>query len=182
MGNFRPIFSNNTIFKHNFHVCVNHNCTIIFQRFLNTITQHNFFLKVVLCCMLLNGGLIPMGRLGSPGSDLNHHNIFQVLSPDEFLTPTVRLFKANESFSSSGRFRGRKVPFFIEKLQFSHFLPNDSCRVLHHCAIRQKIFCLITRSLCGQKWCKSTISDISDRNLRYFSTKKAWKTLHKSDL
>ena len=36
MGDFRPnfiIIFNNTIFKHHFHVCVKHNCTIIFQRF-----------------------------------------------------------------------------------------------------------------------------------------------------
>ena len=58
MGNFRPIFSNSTIFEHHFLFCVKHNCTIIFKLFLNTITQHNFLLKIVLCCMLLSGALL----------------------------------------------------------------------------------------------------------------------------
>jgi hypothetical protein len=47
-----------TIFKHHFLFCVKHNCTIFFQWILNTITQHNFLSKIVLCCMLLGGALI----------------------------------------------------------------------------------------------------------------------------
>ena len=38
-----------------------------FQRILNTITQHNFLSKIVLCCMLLNGALIHITRLGNLG-------------------------------------------------------------------------------------------------------------------
>ena len=34
----------------------------MFQRFLDTITQHNLLLKIVLCCMLLNGALVVMCR------------------------------------------------------------------------------------------------------------------------